>query len=327
MDVNSLRPDKACIRLNDVKDGSPLFCVHSIEGVGGTLVTLASKLKFPFYVFQCTQEAPVDSIESLASFYIEQMRAVQPQGPYRILGYSYGASVAFEMATHLQRDCRVIVQSVNDSTTWEVLNGRPTTATSNIVGNLILLDGSHRYMKIYRNAYRAAYGVDAANLLNDVLFESEALCGFTLRFAPKTDYKQFRARLVGAQTFDQRVNLVVEHLMATGLFKAQDTIIILRAVHKKAKCFDIYLLIDDESADLETYEPQRKFDGNVTLIRAEVGSAKEEDVGRDYGLSEVTTGTVDVHVVPGDHDTFIHGPSAQITADIIGKALTFQPQN
>lgn len=36
------------------------------------------------------------------------------------------------------------------------------------------------------------------------------------------------------------------------------------------------------------YKPARKFKGLITLIRAEQGAAREEDVGRDYGLSAVT---------------------------------------
>lgn len=69
MDVNSLRPENACILLNDVAEGRPVFFVHSIEGVGTTLMTLASKLPYPVYCFQCTPEAPLDTIENLAVFY------------------------------------------------------------------------------------------------------------------------------------------------------------------------------------------------------------------------------------------------------------------
>lgn len=33
--------------------------------------------------------------------------------------------------------------------------------------------------------------------------------------------------------------------------------------------------------------PKRVFQGHITLIRAERGAAREEDVGRDYGISKV----------------------------------------
>lgn len=35
------------------------------------------------------------------------------------------------------------------------------------------------------------------------------------------------------------------------------------------------------------YKPERKFKGLITLIRAEQGAAREEDVGSDYGISQV----------------------------------------
>lgn len=33
--------------------------------------------------------------------------------------------------------------------------------------------------------------------------------------------------------------------------------------------------------------PKRVFNGHISLIRAERGAAREEDVGRDYGISKV----------------------------------------
>ncbi len=45
-------------------------------------------------------------------------------------------------------------------------------------------------------------------------------------------------------------------------------------------------LLSSNSA-LCRYKPQRNFNGHITLIRAEHGAAREEDVGRDYGISKV----------------------------------------
>jgi len=36
------------------------------------------------------------------------------------------------------------------------------------------------------------------------------------------------------------------------------------------------------------YKPDKKFHGLITLIRAEQGAAREEDVGQDYGISQVS---------------------------------------
>ena len=37
----------------------------------------------------------------MARVYIEQMRTVQPSGPYALVGYSFGGLVAFEIAQQL----------------------------------------------------------------------------------------------------------------------------------------------------------------------------------------------------------------------------------
>jgi acetoacetyl-CoA synthetase len=49
-------------------------------------------------------EQPVQQrVEQMAASYIEQMRGVQPHGPYALGGYSFGGLVAFEIAQQLSR--------------------------------------------------------------------------------------------------------------------------------------------------------------------------------------------------------------------------------
>ncbi len=85
----------------------PMFWLHTLGGGGGgglfTYRKLAEELgpDQPSYGFvACTQ--PFESIESMASRYIEEMRAVQPAGPYRLGGYCFGGVVAYEMARQLE---------------------------------------------------------------------------------------------------------------------------------------------------------------------------------------------------------------------------------
>lgn len=60
-------------------------------------------LGLPFALSLChSAAAPLDSIQSLAAYYIRCIKQAQPEGPYRIAGYSYGACVAFEMCSQLQ---------------------------------------------------------------------------------------------------------------------------------------------------------------------------------------------------------------------------------
>ncbi|EPB72575.1 Beta-ketoacyl synthase protein [Ancylostoma ceylanicum] len=200
VDVNDLDPQDVVVKCNKVEEGPVTFFVHSIEGIATPLKRVMTKCNFPVYCFQSTKEVPQDSIESVAKCYIKEMKKIQPEGPYRIVGYSYGACIGFEMATMLQE------------------SDGPSA-----VERLILLDGSHLYMQTYRNVYRMAFGVTGDTLVNNPLFESEIMCAMTLRFA-NVDYKKFRVELLQQPGFKARIQKVVDTVMTTGLFKSPETI-------------------------------------------------------------------------------------------------------
>lgn len=44
------------------------------------------------------------TVEELAASYVRLVRAAQPRGPYRLLGYSIGGAIAYEMARRLRRE-------------------------------------------------------------------------------------------------------------------------------------------------------------------------------------------------------------------------------
>jgi len=48
-----------------------VFMIHPIEGHINQLMQVASNLNATVYGFQCTADAPLQSIEELASFYIK----------------------------------------------------------------------------------------------------------------------------------------------------------------------------------------------------------------------------------------------------------------
>jgi thioesterase domain-containing protein len=85
----------------------PLFLVHGGAGTILHFQPLARRLgeDQPVYAFQAVglygDAAPLASVEEMARHYIAEMRTVQPEGPYRIGGYCFGALVAYEMARQL----------------------------------------------------------------------------------------------------------------------------------------------------------------------------------------------------------------------------------
>jgi amino acid adenylation domain-containing protein len=91
----------------------PLFCMHG----GGFNVLIYRNLAqnlgpdYPVYGLQAqglngdpTQPIPDirDLLEDLAADYIQEIRRVQPHGPYFLAGLSAGGNIAFEMAQQLQ---------------------------------------------------------------------------------------------------------------------------------------------------------------------------------------------------------------------------------
>ncbi|MER7050273.1 alpha/beta fold hydrolase, partial [Streptomyces jumonjinensis] len=86
----------------------PLFCVHPSTGLSWCYTGLADHLPAdrPVYGLQASGfaagEQPPDSLEELAAEYAARIRAVQPTGPYHLLGWSFGGTAAYAVATHLQ---------------------------------------------------------------------------------------------------------------------------------------------------------------------------------------------------------------------------------
>lgn len=85
----------------------PLFCVAA---VGGTVLTYYALTHFlgddqPVYGLQdpsyATGSEPIGAIGELADLYAKVLRDAQPQGPYRLFGWSFGAIVACEIARRL----------------------------------------------------------------------------------------------------------------------------------------------------------------------------------------------------------------------------------
>ncbi|KOG88398.1 hypothetical protein ADK38_20015 [Streptomyces varsoviensis] len=85
----------------------PLFCVHPTLGLSWGYLGLLRHLSQdqPVYGLQARglagEERMPRSLQEMAEDYVEQIRAAQPEGPYHILGWSFGGTVAHTMAARL----------------------------------------------------------------------------------------------------------------------------------------------------------------------------------------------------------------------------------
>ncbi|RAS35359.1 non-ribosomal peptide synthase protein (TIGR01720 family)/amino acid adenylation domain-containing protein [Paraburkholderia bryophila] len=96
------------LALNSLRAPERLFCIHPGYGLVAEYSYLAEALNgvATVYAIQSPMFSDsawsVESFEALARDYVERIRTVQPQGPYRLLGWSFGGRVAVAMAACLE---------------------------------------------------------------------------------------------------------------------------------------------------------------------------------------------------------------------------------
>lgn len=92
----------------------PFFCIHGVTGDILWLKELAERMdeEQPFYGIQARgldgEAEPFDRLEEMAGYYLEQIRRVQPTGPYYLGGYCMGGDIAYEVARQLQAAGEVV---------------------------------------------------------------------------------------------------------------------------------------------------------------------------------------------------------------------------
>lgn len=204
--------------------------LHPIEGVADSLASVAASVRGTVYGLQCTQNAPLDRMEALARFYLQHVRATQPQPPYTLLGYSFGASLAVEMALQLEsQGCSV---------------------------RLILVEGSPVYVAahISRNRTKGRRSIstdeaDALSYFTQTMKHFEAVKTVLQRKWPSSELERL-------EDWDARVARVTGLIMDSGLRVEKEVL--------KLAAYALYrrLVLGD------TYKPVGKLAAPVMLFRA-----------------------------------------------------------
>jgi thioesterase domain-containing protein len=85
--------------------GTPLFLLHEFSGRDVYFPTLAQHIggEFPIYGLPGVPlgQAPLRTLECMAQRMVGIIRSVQPHGPYRLAGWSFGGVLAHEVAQQL----------------------------------------------------------------------------------------------------------------------------------------------------------------------------------------------------------------------------------
>jgi phthiocerol/phenolphthiocerol synthesis type-I polyketide synthase E len=194
-------------------DLPPLFCVHPVSGVAWRYAGLLPHLdpRRPVHGLQALGldgTRPADHAEDVIRDGLDRIRALQPHGPYHLLGWSFGGAVAHRLATALedageevallamldtpQPDAAALegdaVEAQAAALVLRLAGLTTTPAPATVDASLALLDSSHRdpeavpgtltrdeaiaVAKVVRNNLRIAPQLAPERLQGDVLFVS-----------------------------------------------------------------------------------------------------------------------------------------------------------
>ena len=108
------QPSPVLVNIQPHGSWPPFFCVHAVGGQVTSYGELSQELgdEQPFYGLQSPPanyfpESDI-SIEQMATLYNQEIRSVQPVGPYLLSGWSMGGLVAWEMAQQLIKEGETI---------------------------------------------------------------------------------------------------------------------------------------------------------------------------------------------------------------------------
>lgn len=109
VDGKGTLPSTRLVPLQSEGEKNPVYCWPGLGGYTMNLRSLVTKLDIgrPFYGVQAhginDGETPYRTIKEMAAEDIKEIRLLQPEGPYTLWGYSFGARVAFEAAYQLEQ--------------------------------------------------------------------------------------------------------------------------------------------------------------------------------------------------------------------------------
>ncbi|MGZ4554656.1 MAG: amino acid adenylation domain-containing protein [Mycobacteriaceae bacterium] len=109
IESDTSEPSSRLVLLHNEGANLPVFCWPGLGGYPMNLRLLGSQVGVggPFYGIQShginAGEVPYPTIREMAAADIAEIQRVQPEGPYTLWGYSFGARVAFETAWQLEQ--------------------------------------------------------------------------------------------------------------------------------------------------------------------------------------------------------------------------------
>ncbi|MBW4560439.1 MAG: amino acid adenylation domain-containing protein [Mojavia pulchra JT2-VF2] len=259
----------------------PFFCIHGLGGEVLCFRELAMSLGAdqPFYGLQSPgldgKQPLLPRIEDMAALYIQEIRSIQPHGPYFLGGYSFGGIVAYEMAQQLERQGEKVGLLVMLDTCRPGA-GQRAPFVKRIVEhfhNLIKLGPSYLWQRtqIWSKWGKQLLQSGAYHLKKKFKRYSNAKPKYLVDISQKLS------------DTDQHLEIMENHVQMLNKYT--------------------YEVFPGRMLVLRT-EDQNRGDGIVG-----------EKFDPQYGWGDMVSGGLDVHYIPGSHLTLLNEPHVQVVAE------------
>ena len=276
----------------------PLFCAHPVASNVLVYRDLARRLApdQPVYGLQpkgLDGSTPYTRIEDMAALYVGALRTVQPRGPYRVAGASFGGVVAFEIAQQL------VAQGEHVSLLGLIDTPRP---------------GWSRYAPTLPRWRRRLY-VEMYRITQHAR---------NLRVSSPRDRRRYlletgRAALLraGRRLGIRPAGVPPEHVAAiVGLNGA------LRDLEAHEQIQVLLRVFRANRAALRAYVP-RVYPGRLTLFRARrQGFGTQRDP--TLGWAPLVAGGIDIREIPGDHGSCCREPDVEGLVEQLRQCLRME---
>lgn len=290
------------VRFKEGTAQPPLFLVLAFDLDGELYLNLANHYQgdrpiygLQFYGHNHTRILHT-RIPDMAAFIVEQLRLIQPEGPYLLGGQCAGGVIAFEVAQQLQAQGHQVALLA-------LLDAADVKAKMNLKGQLLQLTPQFQSS---REATPAALEVDPETTLSesDLNHSAPELASPEQNDSPEESWEKSPGKL--AQILEKILNKV------DGIFKARQLDDHLQRglpVPSDLQTVSSHLLYDFA---VRHHHPKGCFDGNVMLLRATEGDGSKSDepfrnLYHDplFGWGKRVTRSIQVHDVPGGHGTML----------------------
>ena len=158
-------PSAALRMLRPGSAGVPLVLVGEEKFAALTTLLTADFPVHGLRIAASGREAQATDVAGLAMHGLTALRAVQPQGPYRLIGYSFGGLIAYEMACQLVRDGQAVRLLGLLDTPNPRFHQQLSAEEARSVRAMYLADRRRKYLQTLRSGRLDRLGADALRFL------------------------------------------------------------------------------------------------------------------------------------------------------------------